>query len=64
MNLTKEEYIEQFAVNFVSVWAARNYDDYCMRGLHKQLENIPIEDALFLAERSWDKFHEFAHGEK
>jgi hypothetical protein len=54
--MNKSEYIETFVINFISVWTARNYDDYCSRNMHKELENSPFEDALFLAEKTWEKF--------
>jgi len=55
--MTKSEYIETFVINFISVWTARSY---CSRGLHKDLENPPFEDAVFLATRTWEKFERFA----
>lgn len=57
--MTREEYIENYVVNFLAVWTANNFSDYCMRGWHKQLENPPFEDAVFLAVQTWDKFQEF-----
>ena len=54
--MTKAEYIENFVVTFISVMTANNYQDYCSRGLHKELENPPFEDAFYLAEKTWDKF--------
>lgn len=57
--MTRREYIETFVINFVSVWTAKNYTDYCSRGLHKELENPPFEDALFLAQETWDKYNGF-----
>jgi hypothetical protein len=62
--MTKSEYIETFVVNFISVWTARHFDDYCSRGLHKELENPPFEDAVFLATRTWEKFENFSREEK
>jgi hypothetical protein len=55
--MTKAEYIETFVVNFISVWTAESYSDYCSRGLHKELENPPFEDAFYLAEKTWEKFY-------
>ena len=62
--MTKSEYIETFVVNFISVWTAINYNDYCSRSLHKELENPPFEDAVFLATKTWEKFERFTRGEK
>jgi hypothetical protein len=57
--MTREEYIENYVVHFLAVWTANNFNDYCSRGKHKQLENPPFEDAVFLAAQTWDKFQEF-----
>lgn len=50
----KEEFCRQFVVNFVSTWAANNYEDYCSRGLHAELGNPPVEDAEDLAGKAWE----------
>jgi len=49
----KERFLEIFVANFLSTWAANNYDAACASGEHKRLSNPPIEDALFLAEEHW-----------
>jgi|AntAceMinimDraft_10_1070366.scaffolds.fasta_scaffold97303_4 hypothetical protein len=54
MGITKEKFIEQYAVNFISSWAASEYTNACMTGQHKRLNKPPIEDAYFLAEKSWE----------
>lgn len=45
---------QRFAIQFIANWAAINYSDFCTRGLHKELHTPPIEDAIFLAQKSWD----------
>ena len=53
--MTKQEFIEQYKVTFLATWAAKNYEDYCMRGIQEQLETPPVEDAQFLAEAAWEE---------
>lgn len=55
-HMTREQYIDNFVVNFVSVWTAINYNEFCAQGKHEALENPPFEDAVFLAQKTWDKF--------
>ena len=56
--MTKKEFKDQFIVNFLSTWCAINYDDCCMRGQHDRLENPPVEDADWLADKAWIKLQE------
>ena len=45
---------QRFAIQFMANWVANHYDDFCTRGLHKELHNPPVEDAIFLAQKAWE----------
>ena len=45
---------KNFATQFLASWVASNYDDFCMRGLQKELRKPPVEDAAHLAQEAWD----------
>lgn len=57
MKLTKEQFVDQFVVNFISTWCANEYDDACMNSQHERLNTPPVEDASFLAEKAWEHYH-------
>jgi hypothetical protein len=51
--LSKEEFIEQFAIAFMASYAANVYQDCCMKGDFDRVHNPQIEDAYFIAEKVW-----------
>jgi len=53
--MKKEEFIRAFVTQFLASWAATNFTDYCARGRQESLEDPPVEDAFFLAEKHWEK---------
>lgn len=54
--MNEETFKTVFITNFISTWCANNYDDACSRGKHEILENPPIEDAIYLADKAWEKY--------
>lgn len=54
MPLSKEEFIEQFAITFMATHAANIYVECCMTGKHSRLHDPQIEDAYFIAEKVWE----------
>ena len=53
--MTKKEFIDQYVVNFLSSYMAQRYDSDCMNGhVGEPYDNLPVEDALFCADRAWD----------
>ena len=57
-NISKKQFIEQFVVNFLSTYAATEYNEICMQGTHERYDSMPVEDAIFLAKKAWDQFNE------
>ncbi len=51
--MSRDQFIANYVTTFVATWTVINYGDYCMRGLQKELENPPVEDALHLADKQW-----------
>ena len=47
-----------FIATFIATWVANHYDEYCSQGKHRLLENPPIEDAEYLADKIIDKMRE------
>lgn len=56
--MNKKEFKQNFITTFLATWVANNYDDYCSRDKHELLENPPIEDAEYLADKILDKMEE------
>ena len=54
--MEKEEFVNRWVVTFLATWTANNYDDACVMGQQERLNDPPIEDAEFLAEKQWLKF--------
>ncbi len=52
--MNKETFIEQYVVTFIATWTANEYSMACATGNHKRLQEPPVEDAYFLAEKVWD----------
>ena len=55
--MTKTEFIEQYVVVFLASWTVKEYDDACARGQNDRLNEPPVEDAYFLAEKALKFFH-------
>ncbi len=53
--MTKQEFKNAFAVTFLASYAATHYTETCMMGNHVKFDNMPIEDASFLAESAWNQ---------
>ena len=51
----KETFTLRFEASFLAAWCAVNYSDFCIRGLQKSLEDPPVADARYLAEKAWEK---------
>lgn len=50
----KETFIVSFMSQFIASWAGHNYDDYCCSGRSGDLcDNMPVEDAEFLAQQAY-----------
>lgn len=56
--MTEENFKNQFICQFLATWCATHYDEYCSHGLHDRLENPPVEDAEFLAQKAWERIKE------
>lgn len=52
--MNKEQFIDQFVTTWLATWSANNYPDACFYGNHKKLHTPPVEDAYFLAEKTWE----------
>ena len=55
MNINKEQFITQFVAAWLAAWSVKEYDTACFYGNHKKLNTPPVEDALFLAEKSYEE---------
>lgn len=58
ISFDREEFIRNYVITFLASYAAREYDDCCMRGQHQRLENPPCEDAFYLAEKAWERMEQ------
>jgi len=58
VSLKEKKFKEQFKVTFLATWAATNFNDYCMNGMQESLENPPVEDAIYLADKAWEKLND------
>ena len=56
MKLTKDQFLDQFTVQFLASWCAKEYNDACLNGTQKRLDTPPVEDARFLAEQAWKHY--------
>ncbi len=59
MNISKQKFIDNFVITACAGYFNRNYLTYCSLGLQKDLENPPLEDIYFIAEKHWEKIQEF-----
>ena len=56
--MSKEQFVEQYIVQFMATHAALNYDKACFRGEHETLTCAGMfEEAQTLAEQAWVRFH-------
>lgn len=51
--MTKQEFKEQFILQFLAAYAASRYDDCCNLGNHSIMSSLPIEDAEEIANQAW-----------
>lgn len=56
MIMTEQEFKRQFVANFLSSYAAVNYDKNCMNGWPEPATVHPVEDAVFLANEAWYQY--------
>lgn len=58
-NINKKDFIQTYVATFLASHAVENYRDCCGTGDFKPIqENAPVEDALFLASKVWDRVNE------
>ena len=55
MGMRREEFITKFAIAWLAQWSASRHGGYCMTDRHEELEDLPLEDAFYLAEKAWEK---------
>lgn len=56
--LSQDEFCKQFVAVFCGAWCANHYDDACINSEHEELENPPIDDAIYLADTAWTAYIE------
>ena len=61
LSLIEKQFKIQFIASYCAVWIGRHEDEACFRGDHEKLHHPPIEDAVFLAEKSWEEFLELGY---
>ena len=54
-SVNESDFKSNFISTFLATYCAVNYADFCARGLHKELEHPPVEDAVFLANTAWEE---------
>lgn len=54
--MEEKEFKNSYISTFVATWTAINYEDYCIRNMHSELENPPFEDAEYLADKAWENY--------
>ena len=54
--MDEKTFKENFISTFLATWTANNFNDYCMRGKQEDLENPPVEDAIYLADKAWIRY--------
>lgn len=54
----KRDFVEQFVIHWLATWSANNYEDCCLKDNHDKLESPPLEDAIYLAEKTWEEILE------
>ena len=53
--MSRDEFIQQFMVTFLSSWVSVHYDEACSYQKHEMLREPPVEDAEFLARCAWNE---------
>lgn len=48
------EFKRRFAIEFLAAYVANQNDACCADGQHELLQEPPVEDAEFLAEKAWE----------
>ena len=56
--MNEKTFKDNFISTFLASWCATHYNDYCMQSKQEQLENPPVEDAIYLADEAWKKYLE------
>ena len=56
-SMSKEKFIQQYIVSFLSSHVISEYNDRCMRGTWGTYHH-PVEDAFSLAEQAWAELQE------
>jgi hypothetical protein len=56
MKLDETEFKRQFVAAFIGSWCSKHYENDCENGAHSHTENPPVEDALYLADKAWEKY--------
>jgi len=56
--MTEQEFKQAFIISFLATWTANEYNDACVNDRHEKLHNPPVEDAIFLADKAWEKYFE------
>lgn len=51
--LSRATFISQFVASACAGWTMWHVDEYCATNRHKDLEEPPLEDILFLADAQW-----------
>lgn len=60
--MSKEELFKtQFIASFLAAWVASHYDMACAMGQHDKLSDPPAEDAVFLADKAWQRLQEITN---
>ena len=63
--MNQKQFKATFIANFLSTWLVNNMEDHISKGKHKELEdNMPIEDAMYLANQAYSKLCLFELDEK
>jgi hypothetical protein len=51
--MNEEQFKAHYIATFLASWAVMEYDGACSTGQHALLNNPPVEDAVFLADKAW-----------
>jgi len=58
IEMTKEQFVDQYVCTFLASYMAKNYDWDCQNGHPNEPYNHqPVEDATFCAERAWESLY-------
>jgi len=62
--MNQKQFKATFIANFLSTWTANNMANNISKGLDSELEDMPIEDAMYLANQPYSKLCLFELDEK